>query len=405
MVSLEELETRWDRCRRLLQEHIPAAEGIAVFSRLNIYYFTGTFGNGLFWLPLEGEPALLCRRGWDRARIESPLGHIAPFYTYKDVEGLLREAGSPMGRIVAAEMNGLSWMLGNSFMKYLAGREFVPGDTVLSIARSRKTPWEIEKIRIAGRKHETCLVDLLPGLLRKGMSEFEIAHAISHLFFGQGHHGILRMENYGEEVYLGHISIGESGNYPSVFNGPLGLRGVHPAVPHMGSKHVHWEEGMPLSVDNGFMHEGYQTDKTQVYWLGDRASISSPVRAAFDCCVEIQSLIAGHLRPGVPPSDVWQLSLELARKKGFEHGFMGLAGNKVGFVGHGIGLAIDEYPALANGFDLPLEAGMALAIEPKIGIAGVGMVGLENTFEVTPGGGTCLTGEQHAIICVSHTDA
>jgi Xaa-Pro aminopeptidase len=305
-----------------------------------------------------------------------------------------------MGKIAAAEMNGLSWMLGSSLMKYLAGREFVSGDKVLSIARSRKTTWELERIRIAGQKHKRCLVDLLPGLLKRGMSEMEIAHSISQLFFGQGHHGILRMETYGEEVYLGQISIGESGNYPSVFNGALGLRGVHPAVPHMGSKHVHWEENMPLSVDNGFTHEGYQTDKTQVYWLGAPAAISAPVRAAFDCCVEIQSLVSRQLKPGVRPSELWQQSLEHATKKGFENGFMGLAGNKVGFVGHGIGLAIDEYPAIADGFDLPLEEGMTLAIEPKIGISGTGMVGLENTFEVTPGGGKCLTGENYEIICI-----
>jgi len=79
---------------------------------------------------------------------------------------------------------------------------------------------------------------------------------------------------------------------------------------------------------------------------------------------------------------------------------MGLGKNKVFFVGHGIGLAIDEYPALANGFDLPLEEGMTLAIEPKIGIPGCGMVGVENTFEVTTAGGKCLTGENFDIITI-----
>lgn len=77
---------------------------------------------------------------------------------------------------------------------------------------------------------------------------------------------------------------------------------------------------------------------------------------------------------------------------------MALGGNKVHFVGHGIGLAIDEYPVLAGGFDLHLEAGMVLAVEPKIGIPGFGMVGVENTFAVTPGGGQCLTGSSHGII-------
>ena len=400
-ISLSELESRWARCRKLLKEHLPAAEGIVVFSRLNIYYLTGTFGNGLVWLPLEGDPVLLCRRGCERAKIESPIRNIVPFYSYKDVEAALRDAGSPLGRAVAAEMNGLSWTLGNSFMKYLPGRDFLSGDRVLSLARSRKTAWELERLRTAGEKHRACLVDLLPGQLRKGMSEFEMAHVISHLFFKEVHHGILRMENYGEEVYLGHISIGESGNYPSVFNGPLGLRGVHPAVPHMGSNHVHWQEGMPLSIDNGFMHEGYQTDKTQVYWLGERSAIPATIQAALDCCVEIQARIAGNLKPGVRPSELWEQSLELAKKRGFEDGFMGLGRNKVAFVGHGIGLAIDEYPAVAKGFDMPLEEGTVLAIEPKIGLTGIGMVGVENTFVVTERGGECLTGEKYDIICVA----
>ena len=400
-ISLQDLKKRWDRCRRLLEAHVPGAEGIVVFSRLNIYYFTGTFGNGLFWLPLDGEPVLLCRRGWERAKLESPLATIVPFATYRDVEGVLRETASPIGKRIAVEMNGLSWTLGNSFQKYLPGREFLTGDRVLSMTRSRKTAWELERLRLAGKKHEACLVELLPPLLRKGMTEMEIARAISHLFFSQGHHGILRMENYGEEVYLGHISIGESGNYPSVFNGPLGLRGVHPAVPHMGSNHVHWEKGEPLSVDNGFTHEGYMTDKTQVYWLGDRSSIPAGVLAAHECATEIQARIAASLKPGTRPSDLWEESLEAAKKNGFEEGFMGLGRNKVPFVGHGIGLAIDEYPAVAKGFDLPLEEGCVLAIEPKIGIPGVGMVGVENTFEVTAQGGRCMTGDRHAIICVA----
>ena len=63
-------------------------------------------------------------------------------------------------------------------------------------------------------------------------------------------------------------------------------------------------------------------------------------------------------------------------------------------------LTIDGWPVLAKGFDTPLEAGMTLALEPKFGIAGVGMVGVENTFEVTENGGVCLTGDNYEIICL-----
>ena len=400
MMPHQELSGRWDRCRKLLHELVPQAGGLIVFSRLNIYYLTGTFGNGLLWLPLDGEPVLLCRRGYERARIESPLKKVFTFYSYKDAEPTLQDAGAVLPKTIAVEMGGLSWMLGSSFMKYLPGREFVSGDRVLSICRSKKTVWELERLRVAGRRHEECLVEKLPRLLRPGMTELEIGHVISDLFFREGHHGILRMESYGEEVYQGHIAVGESGNYPSVFNGPLGLRGIHPAVPHMGSHEVSWQQAMPLSVDNGYTFEGYQTDKTQVYWLGDRKSISDSVQRAHDFCIGIQGWVSQHLKPGALPSDLWAHCSAAAKKQGWAEGFMGLGRNKVSFVGHGIGLAIDEYPALTKGFDRPFEEGMVIAVEPKMGISGVGMVGVENTFEVTAKGGKSLTGQMYEIICV-----
>jgi Xaa-Pro aminopeptidase len=401
-LSLHELEQRWNRCRTLLKTYIPGAQGLMVFSRLNIYYFSGTFGNGLLWLPLEGYPVLLCRRGRERAQMESPMEHIYPFHSYKDIEVLLRSAGAPLPGAFAVEMNGLSWALGNSFSKYLSGFKHLPGDKVIAMTRGRKTEWELVRLRSAGTSHEKCLMELLPPLLGKGMTELEIAHLISRLFFQEGHHGILRMESYGEEVYLGHISIGESGNYPSVFNGPVGLRGAHPAVPYMGSNDIAWKEGQPLTIDNGFTLEGYHTDKTQVYWLGEQSSIPSTVLAAHNFCIELQEWIAGNLKPGVLPSELWRHSRESADRHGWSEGFMGLGKNKVNFVGHGIGLAIDEYPVLTEGFDLPLEEGMVLAVEPKIGIRDVGIVGVENTYEVTPAGGKCLTGAKfnHGILCI-----
>jgi Xaa-Pro aminopeptidase len=90
----------------------------------------------------------------------------------------------------------------------------------------------------------------------------------------------------------------------------------------------------------------------------------------------------------------------MAEKAGFAEGFMGLGGNKVPFLGHGIGLCIDEWPVLARRFDKPLEAGMTLAIEPKIGLPGFGMVGTENTWEVTDNEAVCLSGGIRDFVCV-----
>jgi Xaa-Pro dipeptidase len=400
IIPAQELSSRWERCQKLLHQFIPQAQGILLFSRLNIYYFSGSFVNGVFWLPLDGEPILFCRRGDERAKIESPLNHIYAFKSYKDIETILSDLGFSLPKVVAAEMNGLSWALSNNLTKHLSAQSFLSADKIIGMCRAEKSEWELSILREAGAKHGRCLTKLLPPLLYEGISELEICHKISELFFSEGHLGILRMENYGEEIFLGHISIGDSANYPSVFNGPVGLRGVHPATPYMGSAEVHWTEGKPLTIDNGFNFAGYITDKTQIYWLGEKKNMPVDAMEAHNFCINLQNEIAELLRPGVLPSEIWRHCLAKAERSEWNDGFMGWGGNKVFFVGHGIGLAIDEYPALANGFDMPLVEGMTLAVEPKIGILGFGMVGVENTFEVTPGGGKCLTGEEFDIITI-----
>ncbi|WP_243364271.1 M24 family metallopeptidase [Fundidesulfovibrio terrae] len=387
-----ELVRRHAACRSLLARFAPDAGGLAVFSRLAIYYLTGTFGNGVLWLPVEGEPVLMVRKGMERARMESPLSRVVPFRSYSDIPGLCREAGSPLTEVAAAEMNGLSWSLSGLLTSKLKDVRFVPGDMVLARAQAVKSPWELNKTRLCGARHAKALTELLPGRIRPGMSEREVSHSVWEVFFELGHPGMLRMGAHGEEIFLGHVAAGDSGNYPSVFNGPLGLRGEHPAIPFMGYAGQVWRKGQPLSVDCGFALEGYNTDKTQVYWAGPRSSVPDEVASAHAFCMDVQAWTAERLKPEVSPAEIWAHCSDWAVREGFDAGFMGLGGNKVPFLGHGIGLVIDAWPVLAKGFDEPFEEGMVMAVEPKMGIAGVGMVGVENTFEVTASGGVCLTG-------------
>lgn len=394
----EEIYSRWERYNRLLNKYLPQSEGSFIFSRLNIFYFTGSFANGVLWLPIEGEPILFCRRGAERAEIETPLNNIIPFNSYGDIEKTMKEFSKAIPSIITAEMNGLPWSLSNSLVKHLPSIQFGPCDKIISMTRAKKSEYELQILREGGKRHNKCLTQLLPPFLHEGINELQISHKIFEIFFSEGHEGILRMETFGEEAFLGHIAVGDSANYPSVFNGPVGLRGVHPAVPFMGSEEITWSSGTPLTIDNGFTFGGYQTDKTQVYWLGNKNSIPEPIHSAQKFCLELQNRIAEQLYPGSTPSNLWNQCEEIVSDSPWTDGFMGLGNNKVNFVGHGIGLAIDEYPVLANGFDLPLEEGMVLAIEPKIGIPGIGMVGTENTFEVTSNGGQPLTGNDYDII-------
>jgi len=399
-IPAEELSLRHARCRKLLSEFAPQAGGLLVFARPAIYYLSGTMGMGCLWLPLEGEPLLLLRKGEERAGLEAPNVRRALYRSYKDLPGLAAEAGVPFPDTLAVDMAGLSWQLGAMLASRLSAHRFVSGDQVLAVAQALKSEWELKLLRHCGERHHLALHEVLPQLIRPGQSEREIAHTAWAVFYELGHQGILRMSAYGEECFLGHVSAGDSGLYPSSFNGPLGVRGEHPAVPLMGYAGKLWRTGEPLALDIGFQMEGYHTDKTQLYWGGGSASVPVDVQAAHDFCIEVQACAAAALKPGALVSEVWAQSLLMAEKAGFAEGFMGLGANKVPFLGHGIGLAIDGYPAIAKGFDRPVERGMVFALEPKQAIPGLGMVGVENTFEVTDAGAVCITGDAYDMLCV-----
>jgi Xaa-Pro aminopeptidase len=116
------------------------------------------------------------------------------------------------------------------------------------------------------------------------------------------------------------------------------------------------------------------------------------IRRAQDACIELIEKIYSMFKPGTSPAQIWETSLAFMEKAGQLEGFMGLNKNKVPFVAHGIGLYVDEPPVAAARFVAPLEENMTMAVEPKIGIPGYGMVGVENTVVVTPEGGKSLTG-------------
>lgn len=399
-IPAEELTRRQNAVRTHLAEVAPEAGGLLVFSRLNIYYLTGTFGQGVLWLPLSGDPVLMLRKGANRARLESGLKHILSFKSYSELAGLCSDVGSPFTSVLAAVQAGLTWQLGNLLSAKLRDHTIVPGDHAVALAKMVKSQYELDIMRRCGEKHHQCLYHVLPGRIRPGMTEREISHKAWQTFFEAGHMGILRMQAHGEECFLGHVAAGDSGNYPSAFNGPLGLRGEHPGAALMGNADKVWKHGDPLLLDIGFQLEGYHTDKTQAYFAGPGDSMSDEIRRAHDFCIEMQDWVCDHAQPGVTPVELYRYCVEQAESRGFAEGFMGLGDNKVPFIGHGIGLTIDEFPPVAQGFDVPLQEGMTLAIEPKQGIPGVGMVGVENTFEITADGARCLTGDSYEMVPV-----
>lgn len=400
LLPMNEVTRRIERCRQFLARMEPEAGGMLICSRPNVYYLTGTLGYGLVWIPLEGEPVLMLRKGIERARVESPFRHVLSFKSYKDLAPLCAEAGSPFSSCIAVDKNGFNWSMADMLQSRMKGITFVSCDNALAHAKAVKSEWELNKLRICGERHRKALDEVLPSRIRPGMTELEIAQIYAAVVFECGGSGLIRMNAHGEENIVGYVSAGESGNYPTSYNGPLGSRGQHPAVPFLGDAGTVWKPGMLLSGDLGFSVEGYTTDKTQTYWAGSASSISDTIQRAHDVCVRIYEHAVESLKPGAIPATIWQDALHIAVQAGYKDEFMGCSADRVPFLGHGVGLAMDEFPVFANGFTEPLEEGMVVAIEPKIGLPGVAMVGLEHTLEITATGARSLTGETRNIIVV-----
>jgi Xaa-Pro aminopeptidase len=395
-----ELENRWSKVREYLAHDLPSAHGVMVMSRTLIFWLTGHWGNGLFWLPVEGEPVLMLRKGLERAKLESPVETILSFRSPGQIPKLLTETGQGLPAVVGIDMGNISWTAGQALTSRLEHVQFLAADQVLARARAVKSDWELATMRLAGERHSQALSRNVLNKIEPGMSEREIAKVVWNEMYDLGHQGQVRMNGPGEELYLGVVAAGDSGNYPTVTNGPVGYRGAHPGVPQMGYAGQIWQKGQPLVVDTVFQLEGYHTDKTQVYFAGARDRLPNELQNAHAMCQEIHAWLLENLLPGAKPSQLYARCLEMVHKKGWADGFMGLGMNQVPFVGHGIGVFVDDWPAVAARFDSPLDEDMVLALEPKIGVPDMGMVGVENTCQVTAKGGVSLTGEADDIICV-----
>jgi Xaa-Pro aminopeptidase len=280
--------------------------------------------------------------------------------------------------------------------------KYLPFETVhgldphLAAVRARKSPWELERMAQAGRIHQHALEEVVPGLLVEGVSEAELGADLLRIMLRAGHHGVARIGRFDTELFMGQICFGESSIRPNAFDGPGGVEGLSPAVPLFGSHARRLRRGDLVFIDVGCGVDGYHTDKTMTYAFGD---LPAAAVEAHRRCVGIQDAVAALLRPGAVPAQVYEaVTRDLPGE--FLANFMGYGDQQVRFLGHGVGLQIDEYPAIAAGFDEPLEENMTIAVEPKKGVAGVGMVGIENTFVVEAGGGRSLTGTSPGLIPV-----
>ena len=389
-VPLSELTDRLKRFRDRMDKKQPGWEMAAITGKIPLYYFTGTMPDGLLLIPQEGDAVFWVRQSYDRALEESFFPDLRKMRSYRDVAAAMGN----IPREVYLETDLMPIAQLQRIQKHLPFTEVKSVDAEISAVRARKSPYELALMERAGNIHRHVLEDCVPGMLAEGIDEVSFACDLYSVMVKEGHQGIIRFGMF-NEMLLGQIGFGTSSISPICVDTPGGVSGMHPSVPQMGCRERKLRKGDLVVIDIGCGYNGYQTDKTLSYMFGrplPDGVIQEHVR-----CVEIQDTMASLLKPGAIPSEIYR-TIMAGLEPAFLTNFMGFGDRRVKFLGHGIGLWIDETPVIAEGFDEPLEEGMVFALEPKKGIPYVGLVGIENTFVVTPQGGRSLTGKNRGLV-------
>jgi Xaa-Pro dipeptidase len=385
ITPLTELTERSQNLQKLMREQ--QIDAAILVQNSDLFYFTGSIQRGLYYLPAEGEPIYFVFRDHGRARMESGLYHVIPLDRLGSLSGELARLGIPLPQRVGMEFDVVPVIEARRYQKLLPATEFVDITPLVRTVRAVKTSYELEIMKdcalLADRVYEEA-----KNLLAVGKTDHEVMAELFGFALKQGHQGLIRMRRFNAEMFFGHIFSGVDGAVPAHLDAPLGGLGTTPAV-GQGAGHKKIAAHEPIIVDFIIAYDGYLVDQTRTLSIGP---LADKLQQAYADMLEIQKFMVELARPGISWSDLYRQCYQRACKLGYEEHFMGAGTSRVRFIGHGIGVEVDEYPFIAEGFDdQVLVPGMTFAFEPKAVFPGLGAVGVENTWRVAEEGVKRLT--------------
>ncbi|MCD8030766.1 MAG: Xaa-Pro peptidase family protein [Bacteroides sp.] len=373
-----ELKFRRDKIRfYMAQQGIDAA---LITCNVNLLYTAGCIYSGYLYLPLHSPARLFVKRP---NNMQGEFVH--PIRKPAQIIELLKEDGLPMPQKLMLEGDELPYTEYNRLAALFPDATLVNGTPLIRQARSVKTALEIEMFRRAAAAHARAYKQI-PSVYRPGMTDRELSIEIERLMRLEGCLGIFRVFGQSMEIFMGSVLSGDNAAVPSPYDFALGGEGLDPSLPG-GINGKLLREGESVMVDIGGNFNGYMCDMTRVFSIG---KLSEEAYAAHQVCLEVQDKVTSLARPGAVCEDLYQAAIDLVTQAGFADKFMGIS-QQARFIGHGIGLQINEAPVLAPRIKQELEPGMVFALEPKIVLPKIGAVGIENSFAVTKEGVEKLT--------------
>ncbi|WP_305044803.1 M24 family metallopeptidase [Geoalkalibacter sp.] len=385
ITPLAELERRFQALQQ--QMSVVGLDAVLVLQNADLFYFTGSIQQGVLYVPSSGEPIYMVRKDYTRARMECGLKELVPFRSPKDIPGILADFNRRLPKQIGYELDVLPAATFERLHKVFGAAEAKDASHLIRTVRAVKSDYEIEIMKDAALMVDR-VCQRAKEVIRVGMTDLELAAELEFTARKLGHQGITRMRGFNSELFYGHIFSGADSAAPAFLDAPLGGIGVNPSI-GQGASYKRIEANQPIIVDFAGAFDGYLVDQTRVFCVG---GLPEPLAKAYEDMIAIERRLKELARPGAVWGELYEACCALAAELGHKEHFMGAPGAQVSFIGHGIGVEIDEYPFIARGFkDQVLEENMTFAFEPKVVYPGLGAVGVENTFWVAADGLKHLT--------------
>jgi len=371
-----ELMARISKLQRLMTA--AGFDGTVIVQNADLFYFAGTVQQSHLYVPASGKPVLMVRKSLARAREESALEEIVPLVNSKEITGLLEDYGYRSPAVLGFELDVLPAALFIKYQKIFAPAKLADASNIIRTVKMVKSAYEIGIIKEAAQINQA-VFSRVRDYLQPGITEIELAAKLESVSRQMGHQGHIRTRGFNQEIAF-HIMSGPSLAVPSYMDTPIGGPGLNPSFPQgAGRRKIQVNE--PVMLDYGGVCDGYMVDQTRIFCIG---RLPEKMTRAYDTATGILEALKQMAVPGVLCEDLYNLAVELACQADLGGHFMGYP-EGVPFVGHGVGIELDEWPVLAKGFKIPLEEGMVLALEPKF-VFPEGAVGIEDTFVVRDNG-------------------
>jgi Xaa-Pro aminopeptidase len=363
----------------------------------DILYYAGTVRPAAL-LVTPGGAVLLVRRGFDYARQETTVTRVEAMKGFSSVAQVVAELGLT-GGVLGTEMDLVSAQLYRRLGDVFPAWSLADVSPLVLAQRMVKDDDEITATRqaaaVADAGHSAASQTIAPGV-----SELALAAEVEAAMRRAGHDGFQPLRHPGARGAGVLLMSGENltvrGGHGLVVTGV----GLGPAMPYGPSRRA-MEPGDLVVVDIGSTYAGYTGDESRTFVVGQATESQ---RALFAVTRATEDAVFEALRPGVAVADLYPIA-EAVVAQGAPPHFAPGSLVLPGFVGHGIGLELDEPPVLwprdENGTHL--QAGMVLAVEIEVSAPDQGvMVKLEDTVVVRPDGCELLTLTPRELIeCVS----